>query len=710
MKMRNAHLTFFEEQTAHYQAVRGVVPTLPILHYTMLTKSLLQKQIISILQPILQTESSDWKEISLLTKKYPAPSELNFALNQLTFLDINCGNGALLAALVRAYIQAKSALSLLFYPDGRKISQVEMRIVGEDLQCWDMRDNTLQEYYAPNPVRKVTYQHALTGRKTVIEEGKIKSETQLLQEAIFGEKKRFLQTQVYATSGDILHIDLTQQALELELSKHVYYTLESDYHELVEIPNIEQNIEYGNPLHSRFLIDMPWAVFGKKENDWENFVTFRKKANEIGDPKKQKKLRIQADKLKREMANIAVKHDERFDLLQKLQAIFHQKYELNALFEVKIGYETANEKIDLQAEIEKLKNMLGVQEQSIRPLDWALSFPELADEKGVFCGANVILSDIRPEMLPDLPKTNQKFTWKNEPYQRFCEQILTKCLLSEGYVALVLPTYFLQKNDATEIRAHLFANMDLQEIGDISPENKYLIAQNMPPFSPEIALFDTEIGEMKYVIGKKYISSQQNYVIEIALPLAEQTFIFELEKEAFLLQKVAEIVRGISISQKQIIENEGIKLLKAKDISPLNLHFQQRYMPLDFPEWLERQSEFAGGNWVYVCHFQGKIVASISESSFLFTKEVYGIKLQADISPYYVAAWLNSATFQRYVALKWGHVSTQNLLAILEKTPLKTLQIAEILIFETLVKEIIALQNGGEDAGEKWEEMESIFS
>ncbi len=708
MEKRDVHIKFPQKLMADYKAVSASLYSFSTNYHNNLVKNLLQKQIIQVLQPILATQNTDWAHIRNIAQKYPQPSELNFALNQLTFLDINCGTGTLLAALIRAWIQAKMELSLLFYADGRKVLQIEMKIIGDELQCWDLRDNTLREYYAPNLVRRVTYQHALTGKMTVVEEGKIKSETQLLQEAIFSEKKRFLLTQVYAVSGNSFHIQVTKQAFACELAQHIYYTLETDYRDLVELPDFEQNIVYGNPLQSRFSTEMTWAFLGKKENDWENLLALRKKARETYNVQQQHTYQKQAKKLQQKICEIATRHDERFDLLQKMKATFHQKYALDTLFEIEISYETSQEKTDLQAEIEKIARSLGLQENELPPLDWALSFPELTDTQGVFQGTNVVLSDISPETLPDLPRNSQKYVWKNAPYQRFCEQILTKCLLSSGYAALILPTAFLQKNDAVEIRSHLLENMNLQTIGNISDEKCYFIAQNAPVFSAEIAIFDAETGKIKHEIGRKYISPQSNYAIEIDLPVATQSFIFEIEKECFSLASCAEIVRGMSISQKNMTENDGIKLIKGKDISPFHIHFQQRYMPIDFPEWQQRKSEFIGENWVYVTHQQGKLVATISDTAFLFSKEIYGIRLNPNISKHYVVAWLNSATYQRYIGLTCGVISAQNLLAILEKTPLKSFSEEKLLEIEDWVRDIVVRKNGGEEVAEKWDDL-AIF-
>lgn len=700
MEKRDAHIKFPQKLTADYKAVCAAMPSLSANYYNNLAKNLLQRQITQVLQAILGIESNDWEHLLHLAQKYTQPSELNFALNQLTFLDINCASGALLTALVRAWIQAKMELSLLFYADGRKISQIEIRILGDELQCWDLRDNTLREYYAPNLVRRVTYQHALTGKTTVVEEGKIKSETQLLQEAIFAEKKRFLQTQVYAASGNLQHINVTKLAFACELSQHIYYTIETDYRDLVELPDFEQNIVYGNPLQSRFPIEMAWAFWGKKENDWENLLALRKKAQATNDVQKQYTYQKQARKLQQKICEKAIRHDERFDLLQKMKATFYQKYGLDTLFEWETAYETAQEKADLQAEMEKIERSLGLQENDVPLLDWALAFPELTDTQGIFQGANVVLADFSPELLPDLPRSNQKFAWKNVYYQRFCEQILTKCLLSTGHTALILPTSFLQKNDAAEIRTHLLENMNLAAIGDISAEKCYIIAQNKTVFVEEVAILDGETGEIKYKIGRKYISPAQNYAIEIHLPIEIQSFIFEIEKDSFSLASCTEIIRGISISQKNMVENEGIKLLKGKDISAFHIHFQQRYMPLDFAEWQQREAEFVGENWVYVTFQQGKLVATISESSFVFTKEIYGIKLPAEISKYYVTAWLNSAAYQQYITLTFGAISTHNLLYVLEKTPLKRLSTERLTEIENAVKEIVVRKNGGEEVGE----------
>lgn len=709
METRDAHIKSHQKLAAHYHAACYRLPFLEPAYYHHLAKSLLQKNIIRILQPILQTDTQDWKELCLICKKHPTPNELNQSLNQITFLDINCGAGMLLTAFMRVWIQAKSELSLLFFPDGRRISQVTLQVEGEDLQAWDLRDNTLCEYYAPNPVRRVTYQHALTGKMTVVEEGKIKSETQLLQEAIFEEKKRFVQAQVYGVCGDNLHVDLLEVAISLELAKHLYYTLESDYHNLVDLPDITLNFAFANALQSRFPADMAWADFGKKEKDWENLLLLRQKQRAIKEERKQKILQKQITDLRKKILEAAIKHDERFELCQKLQATFHQKYELNTLFEVETAYKTSHEKADLQAEITKLEKVLGLRKGEILPLDWALTFPELADEKGIFKGADVVFSDIRPEILPNLPKNSQKFVWKNEVYHRFCEQILLKCLKANAYVAMILPATFLQKSDATEIRKHLLQNMNCLEIGEMNVEYLYLIAEKNTATPFDIIIKNAFTGEKKYDIGKKYILPEKNYFIDTHLSVENQAFLHEIEKDCFWLQNTAEMVKGIAISQKNMTTNDGIKLLKAKDISPLHIHFQQRYMSPDYPEFVQRQAEFAGENWVYVSYTAGKMVASISDSTFLFSKEMYGISLHSTISKYYLAAWLNSATYQRYIALKWGNVTSQNLINILENTPLKQLKIEILTQIETLVKKIIDLQNGGELVAEEWKELDVFW-
>lgn len=266
---------------------------------------------------------------SSLTEK----REIDNIINTVKICDISVGSGHFLVSALNRLIAIKKQLGVLFkYKKDELLSEFEIDIVDDVLQVFD-------------------------GQGNVFSYDKNNALFQSIQETLFNEKRTIIENCLFGVDINPKATAICQLRLWIELLKNAYYK-----NGIMEtLPNIDINIKVGNSLISQLSFDI-----GKKIGS--NNIEFEKST--VKKIKEYKKL----------------VHDYKGTSDKKiknniLKQIYYIKDDLHSSY----SQASFNAKgvIDYGEDISVYKGAF----------EWAIEFPELLNEKGVFLGFDCIIGN-----------------------------------------------------------------------------------------------------------------------------------------------------------------------------------------------------------------------------------------------------------------------------------------------------------------------------
>ena len=163
---------------------------------------------------------------------YERLNELIAVFDSVTLCDISVGSGHYLVSALNYFLYLKWSLGLFL--DSEK----------SDLRrfSFELKDDSLKIYRGATEIR---YDHN-------------NRESQLLQEALFEEKKRLLENNLFGVDINPNSVNICRLRLWIELLKNAYYKA-PDYEELQTLPNVDLNVKCGDSLLSK----IPVTVSGE---------------------------------------------------------------------------------------------------------------------------------------------------------------------------------------------------------------------------------------------------------------------------------------------------------------------------------------------------------------------------------------------------------------------------------------------------------------
>lgn len=172
-----------------------------------------------------------------------------------------------------------------------------------------------------------------------------------LQEALFEEKSRTIRESLFGADLNANSVAICCLRLWIELLKSAYYTQESDYKDLETLPNIDINIKIGDSLLSEHSVQVGLGA-------WQ----------EVGQGS--------------------------LDFSQTQEHIVEYK----ALLSRYKTQDSKQEKNATRARIQELKASLGIAGdfaggRGSGMVDWALCFPEVLSDSGVFLGFDIVMGN-----------------------------------------------------------------------------------------------------------------------------------------------------------------------------------------------------------------------------------------------------------------------------------------------------------------------------
>ncbi len=376
----------------------------------------------------------------------------NTAINQLTVCDPAVGSGHFLVSALNEIISIKHDLKILSYHDGdhERIKYYEIEIDNDELIIADDEGNPF--------------------KYTVNENGTPNKQKQRIQETLFNEKRTIIENCLFGVDINPNSVKICRLRLWIELLKHAYYTLESQYQELQTLPNIDINIKQGNSLISRFNVD----------DNKNNFDAARRQRirRMLPDYKKQVEF-YKSVKDKNAKAVINKKLKEYRSIFQKMYNPKDQDYikwkkaESDWFASTQSLMQDAKVTEKLLAEATELKEKYQ-QKTAIydNAFEWRFEFPEVLDDKdGQFIGFDCVIGN--PPYIKEYTSREVFNGLRSSEYYQgkmdiwyFFTCIGLDMLKANGNLCFIAPNNWTTNSGASKMRNKVIRDSQIKSLVD----------------------------------------------------------------------------------------------------------------------------------------------------------------------------------------------------------------------------------------------------
>lgn len=353
--------------------------------------------------------------------------EINRLINEVKICDISVGSGHFLVSALNRIIAIKKQLGVLFkHGKDELLIEYDIDVIDDILSVYDGQGKSF--HYDKNNVL-----------------------SQSVQETLFNEKRTIIENCLFGVDLNSKAVAICQLRLWIELLKNAYYK-----NEVMEtLPNIDINIKSGNSLINKlnFAIGSKIGQGGVElEKNTQKLINQYKKLvaayRGVSDKSVKAEIRKNIESIK---AN--------------LHSIYNQiSFSVNKNMEIVFDY--------------------GSDSSIYRDaFEWAIEFPELLDEKGVFTGFDCIIGNppygllnkkqnqntsisVEPELL-DYYKTSKVYEWAKGGVLNIYRMFICRCfslLKNDGHCCLIFPLAFMGDATNSKIRQFVMENTQVDFI------------------------------------------------------------------------------------------------------------------------------------------------------------------------------------------------------------------------------------------------------
>ena len=349
-----------------------------------------------------------------------AAKEINNIINSIKICDISVGSGHFLVSALNRIIAIKKQLGVLFkYNKDELLVEYDIDIVNDVMRIFDGQ-----------------------GKMYKYDKNNILSQT--VQETLFNEKRIIIENCLFGVDINTKAVAICQLRLWIELLKNAYYK-----NGIMEtLPNIDINIKSGNSLINK----IPFTIGSKvaaKGLDFEKNTT---------------KLVENYKKLVSEYRAVSDKSLKN-EIIKNIKKI---KSSLNNVYN-QISFKMQGNNL-----IFDYGNTNSIFKGAF---EWAIEFPELLDEKGMFLGFDCIIGNppygllnkkqnqntsisVTADIL-EYYKNNSAYEWAKGGVLNIYRMFICRCfslLKSGGYCCLIFPLAFMGDFTNARIREYIMEN------------------------------------------------------------------------------------------------------------------------------------------------------------------------------------------------------------------------------------------------------------
>ena len=396
------------------------------------------------------------KDINSLKKEIfidEKEEEANQILSSLTTCDPAVGSGHLLVSILNSIIFYKCQLGLF-----NNIKPNQLEIIDDSLVINNITQYTIDKASSYNQIHNI-YQELY------------QSKSEIICNSIFG-------VDINSSS-----VKISRLRLWIELLKHTYFTEESQFKDLVLLPNIDINIKQGNSLVSKYPLT---HTFNEKTLNVNTYKQYKSCINEY----------------KR-----CLSKKEKKSLLNKI--------------------------LELKKEL--------IVETSSNSFEWRFEFPETLDNGGNFVGFDIIIGNppyIRHEKIkelkPYLKNCYSTYHGSADLYVYFYE-LGNKLLKDNGLLGYICSNKFFKANYGKELRDYILTKTKIKSVSNFKNEQIFDTAT----VASDIMILEKgkPSKESAFCILSRYLS--KDFTVN-QKDLNANAFIFIDSKENMLKTKIEE--------------------------------------------------------------------------------------------------------------------------------------------------------------------------
>ena len=418
--------------------------------------------------------------------------------NSVTLCDISVGSGHYLVSALNYFLYLKWDLGLFYDSQKRNLQRFKM----------ELKDDSLKIYRGAEQIKYDCEDNGI----------------QLLQEALFEEKKRLLENNLFGVDLNPNSVNICRLRLWIELLKNAYYK-GPKYTELQTLPNIDLNVRQGDSLLSKIAVKISHSLSTDAKN--------------ISD-KKIKEYK--------ELVKNFKNTDDKDTKIELEKSIKNLKRDIRG--EIAPYLELTN--------IEKEANKKMVRNDIYRhSMEWMFEFPELIDEKGRFVGFDIIVGNPPYIPLANIKNATQEYgsmKLKEKPiYSTFCKGGDIYTLFVErayalvgknGIVSYIMPNKWMTTDYGKGLRKFFLEN----GIDKIIDFGDYQVFPNVTTYTCIFSKYGKEnrneikianVDESEKLNNAVYENFSQNYLSEnawIVSSIAENRLIARLEDDCASLE------------------------------------------------------------------------------------------------------------------------------------------------------------------------------
>ena len=357
--------------------------------------------------------------ISINSNSIEEIKDINNEINSITICDPAVGSGHFLVSAMNYIISLKKELGVLLKHDGGRFTEYDIAVIDDILCVFDGQGNEF----------KYNKNDALS---------------QSIQKTLFNEKRTIIENCLFGVDINANAVAICQLRLWIELLKNAYY--ENGIMET--LPNIDINIKCGNSLIQR----IPYAT-GQKLGS-KNAVLSDEDITQIKRYKKAVKQYMSASS-----------KTEKEDVLRVINQIRSNLHSVYDQLEMK----SVDGNITFSSSVNETEAS-GLFENAF---EWAIEFPEIISEEGVFGGFDCIIGNPPYIKVQDIDyketdyfKTSFETAYERIDLSTLFIELAYRLVKKGGKVTYITSNQFLSTGYGKLMRGFLANNNSVRRIVD----------------------------------------------------------------------------------------------------------------------------------------------------------------------------------------------------------------------------------------------------
>lgn len=335
----------------------------------------------------------------------------------------------------------------------------------------------------------------------------------------------------------------------------------------------------------------------------------------------------------------------------------------------------------------------AIEERKLNPLSFDDAFPQVMKAGGF----DAVIGNppyVRTERLDkkqlDYFRKNYSAEGQIDLYVLFIQRAL-RLLKKDGYFGFITPKFLLFNLDTEPTRKSIIKRkidriVDVgQAFKGVNTECVVTILENtaVETNKTTIEALDTKgVIEWSNQVAQESFYELPNTIFNIYLTEKDLVVIRKMLKQRRILGDLVSIKRGMEIGKKSVKDSTGtIRTLLGEDVGRYKIAFGNTFVGSDFEEVQRLLSRSDVEEKILIRRVCSDLTATIDSSHFFYTKNLYGVINQSDMSLKYLLGIINSKLmnffFKKYFTTKKKDIFPEFQKYQLENLPIRSINFSD---------------------------------